>query len=156
MSVRRFRLLKADGKFPAGTIIKDDGCATYPDVYKSGDTVNVHEFGFTGDYMESHPELYEPVNHPNALAVEEQQTDCEMKDGLLTPCVTLAKAASDYQGHYKKGLSVMPITQFRGGEFKHVKDYVIVKNGEFAKNGIVCNYCPFCGGILTNTERRAL
>lgn len=76
--------------------------------------------------------------------------DCVIKDGLITPCEALANTTSDYQGHYKKGMSIMPITQLvdkpeGGKDFKHVKDYLIVKNGKYQKNGIVCHFCPFCG-----------
>lgn len=39
----------------------------------------------------------------------------------------------------------MPLTQLIDKDFVHTKDYLIVKNGQYAKKGIVCNFCPFCG-----------
>ncbi len=84
---------------------------------------------------------------------------CSMDGKLIKPCTILAKATSDYQGHYKKGLSIMPITQLTDDEngkktFVHTKDYLIVKNGEYQKKGIVCAYCPFCGSkVLAEVEK---
>lgn len=75
--------------------------------------------------------------------------DCALVDGLIKPCEALEKATSDYQGHHKKGLSILPISN---REFKTVKHYLIVKNGEFQKNGIICNYCPFCGGKVYKAD----
>lgn len=76
--------------------------------------------------------------------------ECSMDGMLIKPCTILAKATSDYQGYYKKGLSIMPITQLTENaqgkkDFVRTRDYLIVKNGEYQKKGIVCHYCPFCG-----------
>lgn len=73
------------------------------------------------------------------------QSKCTVENRLIKPCQTLSEVTSDYQGHYKKGMSIMPLTQLIDKDFVHTKDYLIVKNGQYAKKGIVCNFCPFCG-----------
>ena len=73
------------------------------------------------------------------------ENKCIVEEHLIKPCVALKEVTSDYQGHYKKGMSIMPINQLISNNFVHVKDYLIVKNGQHAKKGLVCNYCPFCG-----------
>lgn len=67
--------------------------------------------------------------------------ECRLEGQLLVPCTPLDRA-TEYQGHYRKGLSIMPITN---RQLERIKDYVIVKGGDYKKDGIVCNYCPFCG-----------
>lgn len=51
----------------------------------------------------------------------------------------------------------MPITRLTRDDkghanFEHVKDFLIVKNGEYQKKGIRCNYCPFCGASVYNND----
>lgn len=76
--------------------------------------------------------------------------NCKLVNNLIVPCPALAKVTTDYNGHYKKGMSIMPITRIQekengGADFVHAKDLLLVKNGEYEKTGIICNYCPFCG-----------
>lgn len=79
-----------------------------------------------------------------------------MNGTIIEPCDALAEVTSDYQGHYKKGISIMPIStkSIVDGrvEFNHTIDYLIAKNGRHEKKGIVCSYCPFCGEYVNPTS----
>lgn len=84
------------------------------------------------------------------ISMAEIVKECTMDGLLIKPCDLLARATSDYQAHYKKGLSIMPIVQLVENaegkkDFVNTRDYLIVKNGEFQKNGVLCHFCPFCG-----------
>lgn len=74
---------------------------------------------------------------------------CKLENGLIDPCVSLAEVTSDYDGHHKKGMSILPISNRR---LEVVKHYLIVKNGKFQKNGLLCLFCPFCGERVYEPE----
>ena len=68
--------------------------------------------------------------------------------GSAQYCFEFQQTAED---HHKKGLSLAPI-----GSTKHDGVYFIpiLRNGEYARNGIMINYCPFCGTRLSTLVAR--
>lgn len=74
---------------------------------------------------------------------------CKLENGLIDPCQSLAEITSDYNGHHKKGMSILPISN---GRLEAVKHYLIVRNGKFQKNGLLCLFCPFCGERVYEPE----
>ena len=71
---------------------------------------------------------------------------CKVEDGLITLCPSLGKAIVG-TGH-AKGLNFVNIVNVESLET--VSQFVSLKGGELPKQGIVINWCPFCGTNLSD------
>jgi hypothetical protein len=69
-----------------------------------------------------------------------EATKCKVVDGKIKPCKFLNKAI---ELGVKKGFVIRETLDLE----KHkIKDsFVGYKGGEYGKNGVVINFCPFCG-----------
>lgn len=70
---------------------------------------------------------------------------CSVADGILEPCVSLNRAM-DYGT--KKGITLLEVYDFK--EQKTSRTMAVLRSGDFVKNGIVINYCPFCGNSIAD------
>lgn len=78
---------------------------------------------------------------------------CWFNAGSVQYCFDFMQTAED---HHKKGLSLAPIgSRDTDGLFF----IPIIRNGEYSRNGIIVQYCPFCGtkfAPLVNKEKKAV
>ncbi len=65
---------------------------------------------------------------------------CEVKNNRVLLCSTLMKS-TNLSG--RSGIYVQTLSNIETGQ--PTRSYVIAKSGIFKTNGIVLNYCPFCG-----------
>lgn len=69
---------------------------------------------------------------------------CVIEDKRLTPCVALERAL-EYDSKHGRGLFPIEIFAVAVG---FVRSGVMARSGEFARRGIILNYCPFCGADI--------
>lgn len=65
---------------------------------------------------------------------------CSVKNKIVTTCETLGKSLVD---SHCRGVSYQQIFDLEKATI--TKSFVQIRSGDFQKNGIVVNYCPFCG-----------
>jgi hypothetical protein len=71
--------------------------------------------------------------------------------GVVQECWAITKAANT--SHARRGLDM---SQFVNLEGRVTRTLAVLYNGDFKKNGVVLNYCPFCGvkyGPTTPTRK---
>ncbi len=61
-------------------------------------------------------------------------------------CPAMGRVVESQPRSNAKGLFMATIVSMTTGESKGTR--VILKQGEHLKNGVVLNYCPFCGNAL--------
>ena len=69
---------------------------------------------------------------------------CVIEDKRLTPCAALERALED-DSKPARGLFPIEIFALAAG---FVRSGAILRSGEFARRGIILNYCPFCGADI--------
>lgn len=69
---------------------------------------------------------------------------CVVEDGHLKPCDALFRALE----HGGRGKGILPIEVFSVSTGEFTRSGVALRSGDFAKRGIVLNYCPFCGADI--------
>ncbi len=65
---------------------------------------------------------------------------CQVDDGILTPCNGLRKSSHPGRG---RGVRIQTMVDMKSG--KITRSFAVLRSGDFTKNGIVLNVCPFCG-----------
>jgi hypothetical protein len=74
-----------------------------------------------------------------------EPTKCRVEDGLLTPCWVLDELIDDDR---KRGIV---FRQFRNLEtLKPTRSCAVIRSGDKHKNGVIANYCPFCGESIAD------
>ena len=69
---------------------------------------------------------------------------CRIEDRFLRPCTTLDECVDMYMSSERgKGFALLSLSNMTIG--KIVANRPIIKLGPYRKNGIIMNYCPFCG-----------
>ena len=73
--------------------------------------------------------------------INEQPKKCAVIDDDVKPCGALRRALED--GQNRKGLIYR--MYFNMKTMKPSRSQILVKSGDFVKNGVTVNFCPFCG-----------
>lgn len=75
---------------------------------------------------------------------------CAVEGDAVDPCPVLARAI-EFQSREGKGLRFVQLIDL--ATWLPTRSFVTVRSGEFVKQGIVLNFCPFCGtDISTHTD----
>lgn len=70
---------------------------------------------------------------------------CRMtKTGKVTPCDTLADTVQGCKGGIEARWSFFEVKACR----RTIGWVYVLTSGKFRKNGVVLNYCPFCGEAI--------
>lgn len=67
---------------------------------------------------------------------------CAVTDGVLAPCTGFDSVIADY-GTRGNGVTILPIRNLT--TLKVTRTCAVLRSGNTHKNGIIMNYCPFCG-----------
>lgn len=74
---------------------------------------------------------------------------CKIEGKFLRPCSALSRIIEDApSGGRAKGFFLDTYMNLKTGEM--TMSFVRIKLGEWLKNGIVANFCPFCGVNIRN------
>lgn len=73
---------------------------------------------------------------------------CSVTDGRLKPCNPLNMAIEGPNLGRGKGVRFMQLTILGSGNFADGRSCATIKSGEFAKRGVILNFCPFCGADI--------
>ena len=71
---------------------------------------------------------------------EQRQYPCKIEDRILSPCYALHSLL--VAPSVKRGLYFQPFINLEDGE---VTSTCVIAKSELHKNGVVVNFCPFCG-----------
>lgn len=74
------------------------------------------------------------------------QTKCEISDGILAPCTALSDAMSDTYISGRKGVTLLEVWNMETMEI--TRTGAVLRSGNLGKNGVLMNYCPFCGASI--------
>ena len=78
--------------------------------------------------------------------MSDYQEKCAIENGILHPCSELDKAIADEYPSQQKGVILMNIRNLTPGSgFKVTRSAAVLRSGDLDKNGVIMNYCPFCG-----------
>lgn len=81
------------------------------------------------------------AEHQQALA----WSPCKVENGILKPCEAMDKALQyDYRA---KGIGYMSFRNLNTGEV--TKSVAVIHSGNLPKQGLVANFCPFCGADIS-------
>ena len=76
------------------------------------------------------------------------EAQCRVEDNLLQPCTGLGRACNQ-RG---QGIRIQTLMDMNTG--KLTRSFAVLRSGDFAKNGIVLNVCPFCGERISEHVAR--
>lgn len=65
---------------------------------------------------------------------------CRIEDGILYPCRAMNDALQEGRA---KGIEYLEVWDFK--QYKVSKSMAVIHSGKLPKEGVVANYCPFCG-----------
>ena len=69
---------------------------------------------------------------------------CKLDKGrFLKPCQGLKETANAQPATQAKGVRLVTLSTF--GTWKKVRTIAMLHSGEYAKDGVLMNFCPFCG-----------
>lgn len=68
------------------------------------------------------------------------KSKCKLTASKLSLCEGLQKSIQEQR---RGGITEEIILNIRTG--KNIRRLLVLRSGDFRKNGIVLNYCPFCG-----------
>ena len=66
---------------------------------------------------------------------------CTSENKMLKPCSTLSKAMEGLANSRAKGISLI-VLSVHGTPSRSA---AVLRSGDFKKDGIIINFCPFCG-----------
>lgn len=67
-----------------------------------------------------------------------------IKSGLLAPCLSLFKSIQ-LSSNVGNGKGIFHIQTVNMKNMNPTRTLIGVKSGEYSKEGVVFNFCPFCG-----------
>jgi hypothetical protein len=73
---------------------------------------------------------------------------CVVTDDILHPCVALDRAIDGDYMSKRKGVTLMELHDFATDGFKIKRSGVVLRSGDLGKNGVLMNFCPFCGAPI--------
>lgn len=68
---------------------------------------------------------------------------CEVAEGILTPCPVLETAIDGNYTSRRKGVTLIELVNMETSAV--TRSGVVLRSGNLGKNGVLLNYCPFCG-----------
>lgn len=80
---------------------------------------------------------------------------CKLKKGKITACAGLSGVVDNHgRGTKLQGVKMQTLVDLK--TFKFSRNIAILKSGKHGKNGIVMNFCPFCGKEIYREGETAL
>lgn len=74
---------------------------------------------------------------------------CQIENRFIRPCPSLNRIIeSSASAGRAKGFFLDTLMNLKTGEL--TRSFIRIKLGEFVKNGVVANFCPFCGKNIVN------
>lgn len=77
---------------------------------------------------------------------------CTVTDGIITPCTGFDSVIS-IDGSRGKGVTLLHIRNLATLEV--TRTFAVLRSGTIRKNGIIMNYCPFCGEAIAEHMKAA-
>lgn len=74
---------------------------------------------------------------------------CQIVNGILHPCETMDKALQE--NYTAKGIGYLEIRNLTTR--KVTKSVAVIHSGNLPKQGLVANFCPFCGADISHHVR---
>ena len=71
---------------------------------------------------------------------------CKLSTKSLRPCSTLSRAISD------KNVGITSKIIFSMSKRVAIREIIVLHSGEWKKQGIVLNFCPFCGQSIYKSD----
>ena len=122
-------------------------------VYHKGRLLDPHEDAYTTETLEIIEAILIEDATPNAVELEKMNSalckakglkkQCRINGENIRLCETMQRCLTE---PHRLGVACQNIFNLETG--KVVRSVVTLRSGEFKKNGICLNYCPFCGSPL--------